>query len=120
MSTHFLTWLGRLPNCRQPGKVCRSLLLPLLLLFAQHGELLHELSHYAAPETQQDSGKQHPHAGHCALCLAFAQIDSAAAPDAVAVQLLADLSFVQAPAIPVSARATELLAQRNRGPPTFL
>lgn len=116
MPAHFLTWLGRLSL----GKVCRSLLLPMLLLFAQHGELLHELSHYAATETQQDSGKQHPHAGHCALCLAFAQIDSTAAPNAVAVQLLEDLSFLQASGMPDSAGAMELLAQRNRGPPTFL
>jgi hypothetical protein len=116
MPAHFLTWLGRLPS----GKVCRSLLLPLLLLFAQHGELLHELSHYAKPEAQQDGGKQHPQAGHCHLCLAFAQVDSTAAPDAVAVHLLGDLSFLQATAALASDRTAERPARRNRGPPTFL
>jgi hypothetical protein len=116
MATHFLSWLG----CLHSRRFCSSLLLPLLLLVAQHGALLHELSHYAAPETQKETDKQHPQIGHCDLCVAFAQVASAATPDAVVPRLLADLSFQQATTIPASGGTSEPPSQRNRGPPTFL
>jgi hypothetical protein len=55
-----------------------SLLLPLLLVVAQQGALLHELSHYRSSETPGESKKQSPRGDVCELCLAFAQIGSAA------------------------------------------
>jgi hypothetical protein len=96
----------------------RSLLLPLLLVIAQQGALLHELSHWsgASAETQQRD-KQAPNSDACNLCLAFAGIGSGAAPAHTPASLLADLS--DAPALPVLAAqiAAELPAARGRGPP---
>jgi hypothetical protein len=116
MTVHRAVWPSGLPL----GKLCRSLLLPLLLLFAQQSALLHELSHYAAPETQGHSKKQSSRGEACELCLAFAQLDSAAKPDLAVAALLADLSFALAPAVAVYAAAAELPSERNRGPPPLL
>jgi hypothetical protein len=101
-------------------KLCRSFLLPLLLLLAQQGAVLHELSHYPATEVGGDSKSQTSHGDICGLCLAFAQVDSAAAPDVSVPLLLAELSFELAPVAPVHVGATQLPAQRSRGPPSVL
>jgi len=99
---------------------CRGLVLPLLLLFAQQGALLHELSHYAGNEPQGAAHKQSPRGEACDLCLAFAQVDAAVAPHDAAPPLLGDLSFERATAPRLVARAADLPSLRNRGPPRFL
>ena len=116
MTVHGAVWPSGLPL----GKLCRSLLFPLLLLFAQQGALMHELSHYGTPETQGHSKNQSSRGEACELCLAFAQVESAAKPDLAVLVLLADLSFELAPAATVSAVTAELPSQRNRGPPPLL
>src|SRR5260221_6982924 len=104
MTVHRANWLSGLPL----RELCRSLLLPLLLVFAQQGALLHELSHYTASETQGNSKKQSSRGEACELCLAFAQVDSAAKPDLAVPALLANLSFKLAPATTASTFAAEL------------
>jgi len=99
---------------------CRSLVLPLLLLFAQQGALLHELSHYAGSDPQGAAHKQSPRGEACELCLAFAQVDAAVAPHDAVAPLLGDLSFERATAPRLVARAADLPSLRNRGPPRFL
>ncbi len=94
-------------------------MLPLLLLVAQQGAVLHELSHYAASESH-DGKKQSPRGDVCDLCLAFAQVGSAAAPQRVVAPLLADLSYQLTPVLPVYAGGIYLPAERSRGPPLFL
>jgi hypothetical protein len=100
-------------------KLLRSLMLPLLLLVAQQGAVLHELSHYTAAETH-DGKKQSPRGDVCDLGLAFAQVGSAATPHDVVPPLLADLSHQLTPVFPVYAGAVQLPAERSRGPPLFL
>jgi hypothetical protein len=100
-------------------KLLRSLMLPLLLIVAQQGAVLHELSHYAATETH-DGKKQSPRGDVCDLCLAFAHVGSAATPPSVVAPLLTHLSHQLTPVLPVYAAATELPAERSRGPPLFL
>lgn len=100
-------------------KLLRSLMLPLLLLVAQQGAVLHELSHYTAAETH-DGKKQSPRGDVCDLCLAFAQVGSAAAPQSVIAPLVTDLSHQLTPVLPVVAGAIHLPAERSRGPPLFL
>jgi len=94
----------------------RTLLLPLLLLCVQQGAFLHELSHYKASATQ-DEGDKRPANGPCALCLAFADVESVAAPAVPPLLLLARLSFLLVPATIVTTRAAAPTARRNRGPP---
>ena len=82
--------------------------------------MLHELSHYAPTQTAGDTKKQAPRNDACELCLAFAQIGSAAAPQNVVVPLVADLSHELAPGKPVHVETAQLPAERSRGPPLFL
>ncbi len=101
--------------------VCRILLLPLLLLFAQQGVLLHEMNHSAAYDTdtrhQSEKQEQDSHGEFCELCLAFAQVGSAAASGAGVPELLADLAFDHALPGPDHGGTTELTTPRSRGPP---
>jgi len=109
-------WCGGL----SPGQFCRSLVLPLLLLIAQHGLLLHELSHVAPAPTQDGSDKHNAGGQPCELCLAFAQVASASAPAVAAAGLLAGLSFASVTPMRVAVADAALPAQRNRGPPAAL
>ncbi len=54
-----------------------TFLLPLLFLFAQHGAVTHEISHYSeqAPLTQQK--QQTPHSPICDKCVAYGEMASA-------------------------------------------
>lgn len=54
-----------------------NFVLPLLFLFAQHGAVTHEISHYSeqAPLTQQK--KQTPHSPICDKCIAYGEMASA-------------------------------------------
>lgn len=102
--------------------LCRSLLLPLLLLFAQQGALLHGLSHYSAtsaPDQRGEPERKHPHSGPCELCLAFAHLDAAATPGPVAVALTV-LGFDVVAVSRVLIRALPAPPEQSRGPPTFL
>lgn len=100
-------------------KLLRSLTLPLLLLLAQQGAVLHELSHYSAALTH-DREKQSPAGEVCTLCVAIRHLDSAAAPRPVIAPLKAELSY-SAPSSPTEvAQAIELRAPCSRGPPQFL
>lgn len=102
------------------GRLCRALLLPLLLLVAQQGAFLHELSHYTPAQVQDDEHKdEHDHevGGLCTLCLAFASVDCVAGFASEMATLLHGLGFALPAVTPIIARAATPPAQRNRGPP---
>ena len=104
------------------GMLCRSLLLPLLLLLAQQGAVLHGLSHYGAPHASDKRGepeRQPSHSGPCELCLAFAHLDAAATPGPVVVALPV-LGFEVVAVSPVLTRALPAPPEQSRGPPTLL
>lgn len=101
------------------SRLLRGIVLPLLLVFAQQGAMLHELSHYAAAATH-DSEKQHLPGGEvCSLCLAFAHLGAGLAPN---VPVLPTLDLLQAPApLPEAiCIAAERPAACSRGPPSLL
>ena len=92
-----------------------TLLLPLLLLFAQQGELRHEYGHYAQAAT---SCQKAPAAIElCPLCLAYAQLAGAASTDIAPPMLLAGLAFHFGPAFASASVASGAPTPRNRGPP---
>ena len=101
-------------------RLLRSLLVPLLLVVAQQGGLLHELSHYAPTESAGDNKKQSHRSDVCDLCLAFAQIGSAAPTQHVAPLPLVGLSHEPASVVRGHLEAVHLPAERSRGPPRFL
>ena len=105
-----------------PGMLCRSLLLPLLLLFAQQGAVLHGLSHFTATPSSDSRGepeRQQPHSGPCELCLVFAHLDAAAKPQALAT--LPPVPGFEAVVVSrVPTRSLPAPTEQSRGPPTFL
>lgn len=101
-------------------KLCRSFLLPLLLLLVQQGALLHELTHYTASSTQDEGKKQHSRGEPCALCAAYAQVAAGAAPSTVVAASSSDLAFQAAPPPPALVGSTRPPSQRSRGPPANL
>jgi hypothetical protein len=92
-------------------------LLPVVLLFAQQGELRHEYSHYA--KTPAGTQKKAPDTDHCPLCLAYAHLSGAAKTDVAAPVLLSHLSFHYTPAFEVASVDGEAVAPRSRGPPSL-
>lgn len=97
----------------------RSLLIPLLLLIAQQGVLLHGLSHVGTELTQEQGGKKHS-TTPCELCQAFSQIESAETAAVQALLLLPGLSFALQSSPRISSRTANRLGPNNRGPPLFL
>jgi hypothetical protein len=97
-------------------KLSWTLLLPLLLLFAQQGELRHEYSHDVS---QEASCKKPLPTDTCATCLAYAHITAAAKTELALAGLLANLSFHFAPAFAVASADDDLVSPRSRGPPSL-
>ena len=94
-----------------------ALLLPLLLLFSQQGELRHEYSHFA---TQEASCKKAPPTPDtCATCLAYAHITGAAKIDVAVPALLSHLAFHFAPSFAIASADKEALSPSSRGPPSL-
>lgn len=109
------------PHHRPRGAVLRglwALLLPLLLVLAQHGALLHELSHQIAGDATEQNHPQHGQ-GPCQLCQAFAQVGDLAAATPVVAPAAPALRFHHAEAADVPTRSAATPAQRNRGPPVL-
>jgi hypothetical protein len=102
-------------------RLLHGLLLPLLLVLAQHGALLHALDHAAARGALTHQGDPAaPPAEDCGFCLAFAQVDVAVPSGVAPVPLLADLSYPAAVSAVVRHEVAEPSAPRNRGPPPLL
>lgn len=99
-----------------------SVALAFVLVAAQSGALLHELSHYSQASVGSETPAQKP--GHndkvCDLCLAFAQLAASLHSDAPAAQLLADLRHGGATFRAPAEVEAETPAARSRGPPFLL
>ena len=95
------------------------LFLPLWVLLAQTGALLHELGHFrdAASVQQRDTGV--PDDGGCQLCLAFSHVDQAASGTPwVAPVLKPTYATALAPAQSLACAAAPQPC--SRGPPLTL
>jgi hypothetical protein len=93
-----------------------ALLLPLLLVGAQHGALLHELGHHTGAQAQH-AGDEPDGDTPCALCLAYAQVASAASAAPGPLPLLTALAFALAAEAGFRARPGTAPVPHNRGPP---
>jgi hypothetical protein len=96
------------------------LLLPLLLVLAQHGAVVHQLGHlsYAshAIGAQVDGGDPLLDNSLCLSCEAFAQVTNPAGSAAATLPFLATPRLT-APEPPRLSADSEALAPRSRGPP---
>lgn len=101
-------------------KLSWVLLLPLFLLFAQQGQLLHEYGHDGRPVSSAQFEKKAPAPSeHCPLCLAYAHLAGVARPDLAAPTFLSDLDFHFAPVAAVFGVDTPAAQSRSRGPPSL-
>ncbi len=97
-----------------------SYLLPLLLLLAQQGASVHELSHYGEALKEARSSHQHvPKSKSCERCLVFAQIAGAVRSEAARIAT-PDLLFERPQHQSVASIAGRISSPRSRGPPVFL
>lgn len=99
------------------SRIRLALILPLLLVFAQQGAMLHELSHIHAGGSDQVRYENDFLAGKlCDTCAAFAQVGN---PASVSVAVLPKFATVRlyVPAPLYSIVAAEALPPRSRGPP---
>lgn len=96
----------------------RALWLWLLLITAQQGAVVHELSHFygldAAGSHLETGGAADP---ACALCPAFAQVATPAVTHAFHVPPLIRAEAERFPELTLRASETELPTPRSRGPP---
>jgi hypothetical protein len=101
-----------------------SLLLPILLLLAQQGAVLHGLGHVVADAEQaqlrgkQQNPKQLPTAP-CEKCVVFAHLAGAVAPS-IPVIFIPQLVFALFGHAVEAQRSTDSPPARSRGPPSFL
>jgi len=99
-----------------------SLILPLLLLFAQHGAVLHELSHLRylthVSGAQFQSDEQRVDSSFCPACYAFAQVTSTAAGSVAGVAAI-DATHLKSPGSFYPVVGADNPTPRSRGPPHF-
>ena len=94
-----------------------ALVLPLLLVFAQQGAMLHELSHIRPAGSGQVRYENDLVAGKiCDICAAFAQVGNPASAPVAALPAVAAVRYY-VPAPLYSIVAVEALPPRSRGPP---
>jgi hypothetical protein len=99
-----------------------SYLLPILLLLAQQGAVLHELGHFVADVEQvqlrgkQQSPQQVPGAP-CEKCVVFAHLSGAVAPSIPAI-FIPQLAFALFGHVVEAQRSTDSPPARSRGPPS--
>ncbi len=102
-------------------KLAWVLLLPLFLLFAQQGQLLHEYTHDGRPvsSAQFEQKKAPATPEHCPLCLAYAHLAGVARPDLSAPTFLSDLDFHFPAVVAVASADTPAAPPRSRDPPSL-
>ena len=97
-----------------------SWVLSLLLLLAQHGAVLHELSHLSHGTSTHggmlDQRDQLPDNGSCPTCQAFSQVANPATASTLVLALCAT-AFIPAPEPSYAIVGAEIPTPRSRGPP---
>ena len=105
--------------CNQVRRLSFPWVLSLLLVFAQHGAVLHELGHLSHGDrgsTPAMRGDVHVIDGACSTCAAFAQVTNPAAGTASTLAASATV-YLPTPAPVHAAVAAAVPTPRNRGPP---
>ncbi len=95
-----------------------SFLLPLLFLFAQHGAVTHEISHYAdqAPLTQQK--QQTPHSPICDKCVAYGEMARALDSPSFHIPVVPTIA-IQVDGYQYSQSLHVVVSYQARAPPLF-
>jgi|SRR5271165_778183 len=98
--------------------VYRALCLVLLLLAAQQGAVVHELSHVAGVHgTELQVGPGGMAESTCALCPAFAQVSTPAFSHSFHIPTLLRAEVERSVELRIAAADTAIPTARSRGPP---
>ncbi len=101
-------------------KVYISLVLSLLVLVAQQGAILHELSHMASGASAETRGYVNYQAEKpCELCLAYSQLANPATGPAQVPLLFAPMISTADSQVTCAAIPADVLSPRSRGPPSL-
>ena len=101
-------------------RLALSIVLPLLMLLAQQGAVVHDLGHLGTGQSAPaGASKATPADKLCLSCLAFAQIGSSAKAERLPLLLLEHTHVLIAAPVAIAV-AAEPPQQRSRGPPTVL
>jgi hypothetical protein len=100
------------------------ILLPIFLLLAQQGAVVHELGHvaddvYRVERRNQQPGPQHTPGTTCEKCVVFAHLSGAVTPHILGIDLL-PLAHALSGRVAIGRRSADTPAARSRGPPFLL
>jgi hypothetical protein len=97
----------------------KALWLLLLLITAQQGAVVHEISHLSAAHgVDLRAGSNGAADSTCALCPAFAQVVTPAFSHSFALPALARAALERSVELPTSAADASIPTPRSRGPPS--
>jgi hypothetical protein len=96
----------------------RVLCLVLLVIAAQHGAVVHEISHLSGAPGTKVAVESGAIDGSCALCPAFAQVVSPAFSHSFSLPPLVRAELERSPEPRLETIGTPVLTPRNRGPPS--
>ena len=99
--------------------VYKSLCLMLLLIAAQQGAVVHELSHISGVQSIELRDAGGPADGLCALCPAFAQVVTPAFSHTFHIPLLVRAKAERISQPQIEAVDTRVPTPRSRGPPSL-
>ena len=104
--------------CKQLRRLYFPWVLSLLLVFTQHGAVLHELGHLQHGERTSGATLEAQQAADavCAACEAFAQVTNPASGGSHTLAACAP-AFLPVPAPACTIIAADTPTPRNRGPP---
>ena len=109
---------------RMIRKYTLSFLLPILLLLAQQGAVVHELGHFAADTQRAQERNRLPDPRHlpgttCEKCVVFAHLSGAVAPHIPSIDAPL-LTHALSGRSTVGQRSADTPSARSRGPPSYL
>ncbi len=95
-----------------------NFVLPLLFLFAQHGAVTHEISHYSeqAPLTQQK--QQTPHSPICDKCVSYGEMAGALGTPSFHISVL-PTAAIQVDGYEFTQSRHVVVSYQARAPPTI-
>jgi hypothetical protein len=95
-----------------------NFVLPLLFLFAQHGAVTHEISHYSEPAPLTQQKQQTPHSSLCDKCLSYGEMGGALGSSSFQISVL-PITTTQVDGYHYVSSHQVVIPRQARAPPTI-
>ena len=95
-----------------------TFLLPLLFLFAQHGAVTHEISHYSEPAPLTQQKQQTPHSPICDKCVSYGEMAGALGTPSFHISVL-PTAAIQVDGYAFTQSRHVVVSYQARAPPTI-